>query len=80
MITLPQVNPLPNAAKTTVSPDLNFPFSHASVNAIGIEADSYFRIFVYYYRPDHRLTQIGVLNKLRGLRLTIIKVHRYRNL
>lgn len=38
MITLPQVNPLPKAAKTTVSPDLIFPCSQASVKAIGMEA------------------------------------------
>jgi hypothetical protein len=37
-IALAQVNPLPNAAKTTVSPDFILPFSHASVKAIGIEA------------------------------------------
>jgi hypothetical protein len=51
-----QVNPLPNAAKTTVSPD--FPFSHASVKAIGI-VQSCFRTFVYCYTLDHRLTQIS---------------------
>lgn len=38
IITLPQVKPLPKAAKTTVSPDLILPCSHASVSAIGIEA------------------------------------------
>ena len=38
IIALPQVKPLPNAAKTTLSPSLIFPSSHASVNAIGIEA------------------------------------------
>ena len=38
IITLPQVNPLPKAAKTTVSPDLILPCSQASVNAIGMEA------------------------------------------
>lgn len=38
IIALPQVNPLPKAAKTTVSPVLIFPCSQASVNAIGIEA------------------------------------------
>ncbi len=38
IIALAQVNPLPNAAKTTVSPDFIFPCSQASVSAIGIEA------------------------------------------
>lgn len=38
MIALPQVNPLPKAASTTVSPSFTFPCSHASVKAIGIEA------------------------------------------
>jgi hypothetical protein len=38
IIALPQVNPLPKAANTTKSPDLILPCSHASVNAIGIEA------------------------------------------
>ena len=36
--TLPQVNPLPKAAKTTKSSSLILPFSHASVNAIITEA------------------------------------------
>jgi hypothetical protein len=38
MIASPHVKPLPKAAKTTVSPVLIFPFSQASVKAIGIEA------------------------------------------
>ena len=38
IITLPQVNPLPKAAKTTKSPFLIFPCSQASVNAIGMDA------------------------------------------
>lgn len=38
IITLPQVNPLPKAAKTTKSPDLTLPDSQASVKAIGIDA------------------------------------------
>ncbi|MNR01287.1 hypothetical protein D3C85_1170870 [compost metagenome] len=38
IIALAQVNPLPKAAKTTVSPDLIFPCSQASVKAIGIDA------------------------------------------
>jgi hypothetical protein len=45
MMTLPQVNPLPKAAKTTVSPDLILPFSHASVKAIGIDAAVVFPYF-----------------------------------
>jgi hypothetical protein len=32
------VNPLPNAARHNRSPDLTLPSSHASVNAMGIEA------------------------------------------
>ena len=50
MITLPHVNPLPKAAKTTVSPDLILPFSQASVKAIGIDAAvvfPYFWILLY---------------------------------
>ena len=38
IIALAQVNPLPKAAKTTVSPGLILPCSHASVKAIGIDA------------------------------------------
>ena len=38
IITLPQVKPLPNAARTTRSPSLIFPSSQASVRAIGILA------------------------------------------
>jgi hypothetical protein len=38
MIALPQVKPLQKQLKTTVSPVLIFPFSQASVKAIGIEA------------------------------------------
>ena len=34
---LPQVNPLPKAAKTTKSPDLILPSSHASVIAMGMD-------------------------------------------
>jgi hypothetical protein len=45
MITLPKVNPLPKAAKTTVSPDLILPFSQASVKAIGMEAAVVFPYF-----------------------------------
>ena len=45
IIALAQVNPLPKAAKTTVSPDLIFPFSQASVKAIGIEAAVVFPYF-----------------------------------
>ena len=44
-MTLPQVKPLPKAARTTVSPDFIFPFSHASVKAIGIEAAVVFPYF-----------------------------------
>ena len=35
---LAQVNPLPNAARQTVSPSLISPFSHASQRAIGTDA------------------------------------------
>jgi hypothetical protein len=42
---LAQVNPLPNAAKTTVSPDLILPCSQASVKAIGMEAAVVFPYF-----------------------------------
>ena len=38
MMALAQVNPLPKAARTIVSPSFIFPCSQASVNAIGIEA------------------------------------------
>ena len=40
-----QVNPLPKAAKQTKSPSLTFPASHASHNAIGIEAAVVFPYF-----------------------------------
>jgi hypothetical protein len=51
MIALPHVKPLP-AAKTTVSPVLIFPFSQASVKAIGIEAQSLPYFFEYYYHQS----------------------------
>ena len=35
---LAQVNPLPNAARQTVSPSLIRPFSHASQRAMGTDA------------------------------------------
>lgn len=45
IIALAQVNPLPNAAKTTLSPFLIFPCSQASVKAIGMEAAVVFPYF-----------------------------------
>ena len=45
MMALPQVNPLPKAAKTTQSPDFILLFSQASVRAIGIEAAVVFPYF-----------------------------------
>ncbi len=43
--TLPQVNPLPKAAITTISPSLILPFSQASQRAIGIDAAVVFPYF-----------------------------------
>ena len=45
IITLPQVKPLPNAARTTVSPFFIFPCSQASVSAIGMDAAVVFPYF-----------------------------------
>ena len=45
IIELPQVNPLPKAAKTTISPEFIFPSSQASVNAIGIDPAVVFPYF-----------------------------------
>lgn len=50
IITLPQVKPLPKAAKTTRSPFLILPASQASVKAIGMDAAvvfPYFWILLY---------------------------------
>jgi hypothetical protein len=52
-----QVNPLPKAAKTTVSPDLILPFPKLPLKQL-VWQQSYFRTFEYY-TLDHRSIQIS---------------------